>query len=305
MIVLIVGLGSIGKKHVGIIQDMVPDAQIFALRMKAGAPSIDGVKNIYGLKELPRKPTFAIISNPTSLHAGTIVILSELGCPLFIEKPLFHELPDVNKMLVQQISQAGIITYVACNMRFHPILQYLKENFPKQGKINEVNVYCGSNLQNWRPEQDYRDSYSSKPEMGGGVHLDLVHELDYTYWLFGRPSRVMRSFSSKSSLEINSVDYANYCLTYHNFNASIVLNYYRPKPKRTIEIVFENVIWNCNLLNCEIHDENDNLIFMKDDFNPVETYISQMKYFLEAIKSERSTFNDIRNGVDVLEICLD
>lgn len=304
MKILFVGFGSIAKKHLRAILEILSEPEIYALRSSENSPQIEGVKSIYHLDEVPAELDFVIVSNPTSSHAETIAQVSQFKCPVFIEKPIFHELNEETLGLAMDLQASGNITYVACNLRFHPVIQYLKDHLPEQGKINEVNVYCGSNLQNWRPDQNFRESYSSIPELGGGVHLDLIHEIDYTYWLFGKPEEVSKTLSSKSSLDIPAIDYANYCLKFADFHTSIILNYFRPKTKRTIEIVFEDTTWTANLLTCEIIDDNNNLVFKVDNYDTLQTYTDQMKYFLGCIKTENSTFNTVLNGVEVLEICL-
>ena len=119
-------------------------------------------------------------------------------------------------------------------------------------KINEVNVYCGSYLPSWRPSVDFRKVYSSNKNLGGGVHLDMIHELDYTYWLLGEPDKVTSTLRSTSSLEIDAVDYANYLWEYADFSANIVLNYYRPDTKRTLEIVTAEHIYFVDILKNRI-----------------------------------------------------
>ena len=140
------------------------------------------------------------------------------------------------------ITNKGIKSYVACNLRFLDCISFIKDNLPQllNKKLNEVNVYCGSYLPDWRPNADFRAAYSAKAELGGGVHLDLIHELDYVYWLLGIPKQVNRTFKSQSSLSIGSIDYANYILDYNGFCANVVLNYYRRDSKRTLELVFED-----------------------------------------------------------------
>jgi len=127
-------------------------------------------------------------------------------------------------------------------LRFLECIGFIKEKiqFLNNRALNEVNVYCGSYLPEWRPGIDYKKSYSANPELGGGVHRDLIHELDYLYWLFGQPKAVNRFLRSQSSLAISSFDYANYLLDYDGFSANVILNYFRRDAKRSMELVFSD-----------------------------------------------------------------
>lgn len=303
MNVLIVGLGSIGIKHIAEIRKIEPKAKIFALRSGGYLENQLDVTNIYDLNKLDTLAIdFAIISNPTSLHLITISQLINFEFPLFIEKPIHNSL-DIGD-LANLIHDKGIITYVACNLRFLDCINFVKNYLYEQNnkKLNEVNVYCGSYLGNWRPDIDFRQTYSAKTELGGGVHLDLIHELDYLFWLFGAPKEVKRSFRSKSSLNISSFDYANYLLDYGDFCACTILNYYRKDSKRTIELVFENETWYVDLLKNQISC-NNNLIFTSDQ-RIADTYQLQMKSFINSIKEKKNTFNTFSHAYEVLKICL-
>jgi predicted dehydrogenase len=223
------------------------------------------------------------------LHFEYIEKLSNKGINLFIEKPAIHTLDNCEK-LIQLVDEKKIKTYVACNLRFHPCIKYLKNELIRDNLIiNEVNVYCGSYLPEWRPGKDFHKIYSANANMGGGVHLDLFHELDYVTWLLGFPSKSSSIKRSVSSLSINSVDYANYNLEYTNFTANIVLNYYRKKAKRTIEFVLDDQIITADLINNIISDENNRVLYKYSDFSLNETYKSQMEYFMKYLgKNEKS-----------------
>jgi predicted dehydrogenase len=224
---------------------------------------------------------------------------------LFIEKPAVNNLEILDQLAVK-IKSYGIKTYVACNLRFHPCIRYLKEFLEKRTdiKINEVNIYCGSYLPEWRSETDFRKNYSVSNEMGGGVHLDLFHEIDYAYWLFGMPISFRNFKSSKSTLDIDAFDYANYLLVYDNFNVSIILNYYRKDPKRLIEIVFHNDTWSIDLLSNVIFNNKSEIVFNEKNFNMQNTYKDQMNYFLDHLKSNTRPMNSLGESIEVLKICL-
>jgi predicted dehydrogenase len=163
-------------------------------------------------------------------------------------------------------------------------------------------VYCGSYLPDWRPNLDFRKSYSANSEMGGGVHIDLIHELDYLYWLFGKPVEVIRKFKSQSSLSISSTDYANYILDFNGFCASIILNYYRRDTKRTLQLVFDDETWDVDLLTNQVVTQGQ--IIFSSDQRIADTYPLQMRYFLNSVAVEKKSMNTVADAYEVLKICL-
>jgi len=302
--VLIVGLGSIARKHIDALFSINKEVDIYCLRSGSSLNNVKGVTNIYDLTDSRTIFDFAIISNPTYLHFRYIEKLTELGIPLFIEKPSLHSLEN-SSHLIDIIDQKSIVTYVACNLRFNPCIQFLKEIVQKEKlKINEVNVYCGSYLPDWRPEQDFKKVYSSNADMGGGVHLDLFHELDYTTWLFGMPTKSSSLLRSSSLLDICAIDYANYTLEYATFTANIILNYYRRKHKREIEIVLENVVWNIDLIRNKITINEEECLFINEAFQLKDTYRLQLEYFIDCLQKNLTPMNSFKESLENLKICL-
>lgn len=300
MRVLIIGLGSIASKHINALRSINGSVEIFALRSSQSNQE-EGVTNIFDWKEIPSDIHFVLISNPSSEHYQTIWKASELGVPLFIEKPALINL-DKTDDLFGRIAEFKIGTYVAFNFRFHPAILWLKNNLDISSVL-EVQSYCGSYLPSWRPTQDYRQNYSAKAELGGGVHLDLTHEMDYITWIFGHPKSWYGSLSKVSDLEISSIDSAHYWLSYEKMNASITLNYFRRNPKRIIEIVTKDTTITVNLLTSTITNANDEILFQSDAF-VLETYTEQMRYFIDAIENKKPMMNSLEESLETLKICL-
>lgn len=299
MKVLIVGLGSIAQKHIDSLLQLLGNLEIFALRRSESKIDYDGIINIY---ELEGDFDFAIVSNPTSEHAFTISNLLKLKIPLFIEKPLFGELKY--DKLIETINFYDIKTYIACNLRFLDSINYLKSHIDGK-RINEINIYCGSYLPEWRPNVNFRDIYSAQKELGGGVHIDLIHEIDYVVYLFGFPNLIHKTFRSNSSLDISAYDYANYLFEYDGFCVNIILNYYRRSPKRSIEIVCEDGEYRADLLKNKVF-WNEEVVFSSNQ-KISDTYLPQMKYFLENIIKNSSTksLNNINEAYNILKLCLE
>lgn len=304
MKILIVGLGSIARKHINSLKKLNYNFEIFALRSNAGSKIENDVINIYEIDEITFSIDFAIISNPTNLHYKFIEILAKKNVPLFIEKPPLHSLLN-SKKLIDLIEGRNLINYVAFNLRFHPCILYVKENIlNKKLRINELNVYCGSYLPDWRPKQNFRESYSSNPKMGGGVHLDLIHEIDYITWLFGFPEKTSGVFRNNSSLKIDSIDYANYIFEYKFFTASIILNYYRKKVKREFEIITDKEIYTIDLIKNSVINISGDCLYEAKSFEINDTYTLQLEYFINCLKTNKNTMNTLKSSLRNLKLSL-
>ena len=208
----LIGLGAMGKNHARVLKSL-PGVDLVAVFDPATTPGSSELPIVSSLQELIEiKPDYCVIATPTYTHEEIAVQLMEAGINIFIEKPIFDKIEE-NVDLVSLIQKNNIKTYIACNLRFHPSIKFLKNFIEKTSKkINEVNVYCGSYLPSWRSGTNYTESYSAKKNMGGGVHLDLIHELDYIIWLFVLPMNYSSKKRKVSQLQIDSYDYCTYNL---------------------------------------------------------------------------------------------
>ncbi|WMX16020.1 Gfo/Idh/MocA family oxidoreductase [Aureispira sp. CCB-E] len=305
MKVVIIGLGSIGKKHVdALMQIEEHNFDIYALRSSMNkTKTYKNVNNIYSLEVLPFEPDFFIISNPTFLHFQTLQTLILFEKPLLIEKPAVMLLKEA-AIIEPILRKKNILNYVGCNLRFLEVLTFSKDFLRKKNlRINEVNIYAGSYLPSWRPSQNFREVYSANAKMGGGIHLDFIHEIDYLYWFFGKPKMQHSILRNNSSLEISAIDYANYSYVYNEFVASVVLNYYRKDRKRTFEIVAEEGTLLIEVEKGKVFFKQE-LIFQTDQ-SILDTYFKQMRYFVNCIKSNEKTMNTFSEAFEVLQMCLD
>jgi CMP-N,N'-diacetyllegionaminic acid synthase len=195
--VLIIGYGSIGKRHYKVLNlfDDIKQIDIVTkqiLENKRTYVKLDEIKDL-------DKYDYFIIASETSKHYGQLKFLETKvkNKIIFCEKPLFEK----DYLLSIQNNQI----FVGYVLRFNPLLQKLK-GLIKDSKILSINVNCGQYLPSWRPNTDYSKSYSAKKNKGGGVLLDLSHEIDYTQWLCGELQEI-KSYQVKiSDLEIDSDD---------------------------------------------------------------------------------------------------
>ena len=172
--ILIIGFGSIGKRHAAILNKFRNVEKIFILTKQ----KISNYKSIKTLKEVKFiNPDYILICSKTSDHYEHLKYIERhfKNKIVLVEKPLFNK----SKNLTIKNNKV----FVGYNLRYHPIIRFLKNKIKKK-KIFSVYIFCGSYLPNWRKNQNYQFCYSSKKKMGGGVLLDLSHEIDYLQWIF-------------------------------------------------------------------------------------------------------------------------
>lgn len=298
-----VGYGSIAKKHINAISTLYTNAHVIVVRRNCNE-KIEEYNNLTiscttNLEDL-NTVDFIFITNPTALHIDVIKQVIIFKKPLFIEKPLAHNLGDIS-LLISEIKIHDIATYIACNLRFHTGLLYLK-SLIGDIRINEVNVYCGSYLPEWRKEIDYKQGYSANAKLGGGVHLDLIHEVDYCYFLFGNPKNTNVFLFNNSSLQVDAVDYAHYFWNYDLFSLQITLNYFRRDYKRTIEIVADDATYILDIKENQI--KKGDVVIFDGDKSFTFMYENQIDYFVNCVTNNKKCFNDIEEAFHVLKLCL-
>lgn len=253
MRIAFVGMGSIGKRHF---------RNVCTYLEARGEPcSVDLFRSGHGGKldsdfagkirkefmqgdEIPDSYDAVFITNPTSMHYETLRRFASAASAVFMEKPVFHT-PDVD--LEKLNFPENGICYVACPLRYHPVLQYVRENVPCREAYG-AQALCSSYLPDWRPGTDYRLCYSARREMGGGVDIDLIHEWDYLTWLFGPVKNGFALRDRVSDLEIDSCDIAAYLARTERAVLELHLDYFGRKSLRQLRIFLPEDTVDCDLL---------------------------------------------------------
>lgn len=210
---LVVGCGSIGKRHIGnLIARGAGEILAFDVRAdrRREVESQFGVESLGHLEDAwKRRPNVALITVPTNLHIPLALQAAEHGCHLFIEKPLSDRLEGVDQLL-EAVRVRNPVTLVGCNMRFHPGLMMVKKLLEEGtiGRVVAARVEVGQYLPDWHPWEDCRHAYSAHRDLGGGVILDAIHEIDYIRWMLGEVEAIACFAGKLGHLEIEAEDTA-------------------------------------------------------------------------------------------------
>jgi len=303
MKVCFIGLGSIAARHIRNVKELVgKNLEIDVLRSgkskRRNSPVDDLLHKVYyHAGDLPVDYDVIFITNPTAVHYETLSRVKNHARHFFIEKPVF-------KTGGEDIEALGLdrqkTYYVACPLRYTNVIQYLKKNIPLD-EVYSVRCISSSYLPDWRPGADYRDTYSAKKELGGGVSIDLIHEWDYLCYLFGTPEKVLSLMGKKSPLEIDSEDIAVYIAQYGKRFVELHLDYFGRVPQRKIELYCREDTIEADLIEQKILFKRKNLTV--DLYEERDSYHKkELLHFLDIIRGNCINDNTLEQACQTLRI---
>ena len=309
--ILIAGLGSIGLRHLNnLLQLGVEDILLLRTRNEPliEAPHLPIFTNLQDA--LNQKPDAVIVSNPTSHHIETALPAAQASCHLFLEKPLSHTWQDVDTLLAT-VKQKELISMVGFDMHFDPGLQKVRQLLQDSaiGHVAAIQAQVGQYLPDWHPWEDYRKGVSARVETGGGVILDLIHEIDYVTWLMGDAKEVMSMNGRVSSLEIQTEDTAAILIRFmNNAIGTINLDYIQRTLSRSCRIIGEEGTITWDFLNQKVswylatdkawHE------FSYSGFQRNDRFLAEMKHFLECLQGKAKPEVNLESGSRSLKIAL-
>lgn len=295
------GLGSIGSRHLRNIKTIL-DARgdtytIDWVRSSNKSITDDLSKAIHKAwsydEIIDNDYDIIFITNPTHMHFDTVNRYQWHTKSLFIEKPLF----DSDKIKLDRINP-NCIFYIACPVRYKQVIQYIKSEIDSADVLSAIAV-CSSYLPEWRKGTDYRKGYSAIRSMGGGVSLDLIHELDYLTFLFGEIREIYNIRDQVSPLDLDSDDVSVYIAKFEQTLAEIYLDYFGRKDIRELTLFCKEDTIKVDLLENIVYflKSGEKITFEeeRDDFQKRE-----LEVFLDIIDGKTDNSNDLDRAYTTL-----
>lgn len=331
MRVLFCGLGGIGQRHLRNLRSLVSQQQleVHAYRVLGRSEklrddlSIEADRSIvtdYQIvvhtdlaQALAVKPDVVFICNPSSLHTGIALQAAKAGAHLFIEKPVSDTLDGLDELLaIVKIKQ--LVCYVGYNFRFHPALMRIKSLLDQGhfGNLLAVRSEIGEYLPNWHRYEDYRTMYAARADLGGGVILSQIHEMDLIYWYFGLPESIYCLGGKLSRLEIDVEDTATSLMQYRgplgNFPIALHQDYLQRPPVRTFKVVGDSGIAQVDLIKNHliVHNVAGEVVEQSDgsDFKRNDMFLAQMKHFLASVAGHTAPMVNLSDGIQSMRLAL-
>ena len=311
--ILVVGYGSIGKRHLtNILARKNMEVIICTKRNDLKKRKKKNVKIVNSIHEaLSHKPTIAFVTNETSNHIKTSIELAKNGLDVFIEKPISASITGID-VLKKIVKNKKIISLVGCDHRFHPCINKIKNiiDEKKLGRVFSAQVESSSLLSDWHPYEDYRKGYAARNDLGGGIATTMIHELDFLQWFFGDIKEIFSVTKKVSDLEITADDISTMTMLFKNgIIGELHLDYFaRPEFKSCkIRGTKGTLYWNTDSNDVKIFYNNQSkwkTIFKAKNFERNQMFVKELEYFLKCVRNRNNTFNDVSEGKKTLQVIL-
>lgn len=313
---LIVGTGSIGRRHLRNLRHLLPDAEIIVLRHRQLESSDTGLSDadqvIFRLEDAWVSPLdFAIVASPAPFHLEKARQLAERGVHLLLEKPISNDLSGVDD-LIATCRARRLTLLIGYTMRFDRPLRAVRRAVG-EGRIGRVlgfRAEVGQYLPDWRAGVSYRDTVTARRALGGGVLLELSHELDSARWLVGDVAAVSAVTARVSDLEIDVEDWADLNLQFRcGAFGHIHLDMVQRAPTRSCRIIGSDgtITWDAfanqaRLYSAANQEWQDLHAAGAVDRN--EKYVDELRHFLACVRGEEQPTVTGEDGKRALEIAL-
>lgn len=284
--VIVIGFGSIGKRHADVLSKLGCSVACVTRQMDCALPVYDSVDQAIA----EHRPSIVIVANETVKHRQSILELAEVGYDqtLLVEKPISEKFFTPIHALTN--------TFVAYNLRFHPALLSMRNKLSDQKTIM-VSIVAGQHLSEWRPGRRVDQSYSASRSQGGGVLRDLSHELDYIMWLFGDVARVSALGGNRDVLGIDADEL--WAVLLEMKSGAIVnlsLSYLDVPACREMKVITSENTMVANLITGEltVDDQTEEFVINRDF-----TYMAMHQAIL---KNETSLICSLAEGLKVVSL---
>jgi predicted dehydrogenase len=329
MNVLIIGLGGVGQRHARNLRALLGDrVELSAYRVR-GLTHVIGptlqvdehrsVERELGIRAFPdlaaalaQRPDVAFICNPSRFHVEAATACVEAGCDLFIEKPLSDGLDGVEE-LIRGVERAQRIAMVGYQLRFHPCVRTLASVIESGvlGSLLAVRATVGEYLPGFHPYEDYRQSYASRADLGGGVVVTQIHEFDYLYSLFGPVKSVYALGGHWSHLDVDVEDVASTLMEAAVDDRALPIHvqqdYLQRPGMRQCEVVGDRgrAVLDFRALSVTVTPhEGEPAVDSFAGFDRNQMFVDEVAHFLECVATRSRPIVDLREGAQSLNMAL-
>lgn len=310
MRVAVVGTGSIGRRHLTNLRHIgVEDLIAVSMHNRHSMIEIEGTffPVLHDFRAALAIADAVVIANPTSLHHDYLRDAVAAGRHVYVEKPASHSSAGLDA-IDRQARDRNLVVCVGSQFRFNPALERIKAMLDAEriGRLLTVVAASGENIADYHPNEDYRTGYAARAELGGGVLLTQIHQIDYLNWLFGGFRSAFALPTETPELGINVESCVSYMLSGKSSPPVIGHLNYLQRPKHTMmEIIGSEgrISWSYEdnsvvLVRCEANESSN----WSAPFNRDIMFHGILRDFLEAIAGRSALRSPLADGISAIRI---
>lgn len=294
---LVVGLGSIGRRHAHNLREHTPDARFTFVRHGGDGDGFGaefGARIVGDLGDALNDPVdLAVVATPSADHIAVLPDLIRRACPVLVEKPVVTTLEECDVVEAALAEAPPAVRAAGFNLRYLRSLRALRAAVidGRLGAPVRADLVAGQWLPSWRPQSDYRASYSAHQERGGGVELDLCHEIDAARWLFGDLEVAFSASGRLSGLDLHSNDTSVSVLRGTDGRPPLVtvsLDYVSRPRVRRYEVVLQGgrIVWDLDGVLEEHTDQGSRTIHVDGAaFDVPSTYVDMIDSVMRSVET--------------------
>mgnify|MGYP000011017595 CR=1 FL=1 len=202
MRVLVIGSGSIGRRHHDNLSALGAASRLLSWRESGMGGALKAMAEAEAV----------VVATATDIRLPLIEAAAAQGLPVYVEKPLAFQPAEV-EAIAKAATPVAERSMLGLMLRYHPAVRALAE--ADLSDVFQFALTIGHDVTKWRENWRFSQSYAARAE-GGGVLLDLCHELDLAVCLFpglevtrveslGHPGFAGVDFASRISLHKQGV----------------------------------------------------------------------------------------------------
>ena len=238
--ILIVGCGSIGKRHAQVLWEQgihnltaCDPSPAQRQAMQELLPRI-AVTDDYATALKTGNFDCVFILTPTAMHLSMATQALQAGCHVFIEKPLANTQEGVAE-LKALAEEKGLSVMVGFCFRYHEVLLRAKKLLEEGtiGRLVNIRAFVGEPFAEVQP--NYKNMYYAKYS---GT-FELVHDLDLAIWFANQKvTDVKAIYGTFSDMEMDSPDSVEMLLRFEDrLAANVHLDFYHHPRQRQIDLM--------------------------------------------------------------------
>ena len=311
--ILIVGVGSIGERHLRCFQSTgrvdVSLCEINPVLRKTVTDhySITQSFDDYS-RALDAKPNAVVICTPAHLHIPMAMEAARRGISLLIEKPLSTTLDGIDS-LREEVADKKIIDAVAYVYRAHPALLAMRDAITsgRFGEIVEVVATAGQNFPFYRPA--YRDTYYKSRATGGGAVQDaLTHIINAAEWIVGPVTELVADAAHQVLEGVEVEDTVHVVARHKTILSSFSLNQHQAPNEGSLTFVGKNGTARFEIHHSRWRWQTDPADVWHDEsaqkLERDTLFTLQAESFLAAIDGSREPLCSLDEGLQTLRVNL-